>query len=1170
MVCPNCGRQADGRASFCRECGTPLLLRCPDCGSEEPAGARFCGACGRPLEVATSPSTAVPGPSAPAADERNVTVVFADISRYTALSEAHEPGDMLLFMAEWYHRVQELADRYDAMFKRAEGDCVMLVLGAPKAPEDQAERACRLAIEVRECFADFMAQRPELDTGASPLQLHIGVNTGPAAAGPVEGGAEGSYEVIGHTVNQAKRLQTMAPAGAIYAGEGTYARAHPLFVWRSVVLEPHEAAQITGSVSEVVRVAVREAEAGLDVNPFVGRERELAELLAVGDLVRAGSGQAVSVMGEAGIGKTRLVAEFARALSEDFQVVWARTAAHERSVPYHTLAQLLRGVLPLETDAGGVTAGPSDAGVGSAGAALTGDDVVRVRGLLGHADPPAGAADNEERRRLTRRVIRRVLLPAASARPVMLVVDDAQWMDPSSLEVLGHLVPWLTGHRVLLVGVGRAGPALPWPDASHGCVLVVGRLSERESTVVAQGLLDEERSAASEEIARRAGGNPLFIRELARAESAPLGRDLPASVRDLVMGRVDQLDHEQRRFLAAAAVVGPRFTAALVAKASGIAEREARVLAADLAHAGWLRLSMEGGRPVCEFDHGLLREVAYSSLLRRDRMALHRRVAEAIEAAPEDGPDLVPEGVARPEVLAHHLCLSDAPERAIPHLLEGMRRADARDAHSGVAELGARLLELLDRHPAADEDGGLELDALGLYARACVLIGRSQEAMALLARQRALAQRAGAVDELAMSSFLVGRALLSMGQVDRALEGMRAALALWSQQGNPLLAWYARLGIAACHSRRCELEAALEEFDRCLATREVEIPAPLRAVVHQNYGEVCTSMGRFAEALSRCEQAEALLQEPGAPDVRLLANIGGVRAKALLAMGEAEQAKGCLETALSHAERAEDVTLRAEVLIDLGYCCRRLGQLDEAVRRLQDGTAAASDAEAADLVAMGEARMARMQMLLGDVDAAQAAARRALEGAERVGHHPSAHVARLVLADVAELRRDAQTAGTLRREAVQLAQDDGRRPDEVTALLGMAQTHAAEGDADAAADCCERALAMAEEAGSPYLVTLAAVQLAHHCVAHGRLEAAACFAARGIETAAATHSADLLWRAHYAGAQAAKALGRPGEARHHYARVLAALNDDGQACEQRASAGADAAAVEAEAAMAEL
>jgi len=1137
MICAQCEHENEGQPRFCRNCGAPLKAVCPQCGSQEPGSAQFCGECGAPLarppRATEAPVSEVTRPAAEPTDERNASVVFADISRYTSLAAAHDAGDIFFFMAEWYTRVRDIGTRYEAHFSRAEGDCVMLVLGAPTACDDHPERACRVALDIRDAFGAF-AQEHGASIGADErIAVHVGVNTGPVAAGRIELGDGQAFDILGHTVNEARRLQSCAGPGRVYVGANTYERAARFFEWAELPELSLKGIPGVHKAYELLEARERRVDAPDMASPFVGREEEMRKLRRASSAALAGMGQLVAIGGEPGIGKSRLVHESSRELVNDgFRVAVSQCFLDKRAMPHFALAQILR-----ESLLGGNVAADQDlrAGIGRALSPLGLDsrDVCdSVERVVTAGDPSESVGHSEERERATRRALRRVFVALAADRPLSIVVEDLQWVDAASLEFFRHLVPWLADCRALFMCTFRPGGAPPWAERENSTAISLGRLSPADGEALARGLLGGAAEDAASRVSERSGGNPLYIHELARAGIVAEGGAVPATVRDVIMARMDRLDAGTRRVLGIAAIVGTRFRIPLVAAVLHRPTETVVSAVEDLTLSGWVRPTRGVGDDVYEFDQILVREVAYTRLPRRDRMATHRETAEAIEEAPSLAPG---ENV---ETLVHHFSASDVPARAAPYLLSAMERAKSRDAHQSVLYYGQALLNLIASEPSLADDKAMELQAVESYANACCLAGRNQEALRLFARHRQIAEDLGDIAEIASARHLAGATHFSMAEYDRAIGELRAAMGMWQEQDRGADVARAILGLGAAFARKGDYESALTEFRLCWDSK-AGYPASIRAMGHHNFGEVCTYMGRIGEALEHFDKAESLDAE--SPTPRLLANIHGGRAQALLAKGNAAAALESLRQAAELAERAGDVAVQAEVLIDQGQCYRGLGDLEEAVASIRQGIELARDAEAPNLVAMGRASLSRTLLLRGEDALALSVAEQARSEAQAVGDSAAAHLSQRVLADIAEREGRHDDALVLRLGNVALAVESGRRKDEAADLVDLGGTYLTLGQLDRAVGCLNSAVAVASEVDSKHIMALADERLAQLHLAEGAPAKAAECAQAAILAAVATRNDDLAWRCYYVAGRAADVQGSDADAGTHCEAMLLAL-----------------------------
>lgn len=666
---------------------------CAACQKELPPDARYCPACGRPLEPES-------GTSNLEGERRPVTVLFADVSGFTALSEQLDAEEVCRLLNGFFDALAPIAERYGGVVDKYIGDAAMVLFGAPAAHEDDPPRALHAALDMLRAVAAFNAQH------GMELHIHIGVNTGPVVAGPIGSRGRRHYTVIGDAVNLAARLQEVAPPGQILVGPDTYRRAAPLFDFDPLPLlaikGKAEAVQTYRLLGSKAQPGAVRGLAGLS-SPMVGRGAELQTLVQLTEAARAGRGGAVIITGEAGLGKSRLVAEWQEA-SAGAVGRWAQghCLSYGQSRPYYLLVDLLRGLIGVPAAAGEVETraalrslvrelpGPARDLYTYLGHLLAirleGEDLERVRAL----DPEAMQAQYLAG-------LRQLLRALAARGPIVLVGEDIHWADPSSVELLGRLLPVAQDLPILFCFAARPEPAAPgWKLvvtarealADRVTELPLRTLGEADSRQLIANLLQVEALPESVRawILKRAEGNPFYVEEVihmliergalvqedghwaARQEITAL--EVPDSLQALLLARLDRLPAETRDVLRVAAVIGRKFTVRVLervwresANRAGLPTGTLVELLSDLETAGLIRLAQMAPELEYLFRHALVREAAYNSMLREDRRRLHQVVGTTLE---ELYPGQVGELAA---MLAHHFGLAEDAPRALRYLL---------------------------------------------------------------------------------------------------------------------------------------------------------------------------------------------------------------------------------------------------------------------------------------------------------------------------------------------------------------------------------------------------------------------------------------------------------------------------------------------------------------------
>jgi len=728
VICGGCARDNPAAARFCGGCGAPLEARCPACQSPNPPDNRFCHKCGASLEAPVSPRTYTPkhlaekiltSASALQGERKQVTVLFVDVSGFTSLSERLDPEDVHGLMSRAFELMLAEVHRNEGTVNQFLGDGIMALFGAPIAHEDHARRAVRAALGIERALAGY--QR-ELTPRGITFRARQGLNTGLVVVGSIGGDLRMDYTAVGDTTNVAARLQQTGEPGRITISEATHRLVRGYFETRRIgdihlkgKAEPVSAWEIIGEHETRTRLEV-ESERGL--TPFVGRERELTRLLDAFEQARAGEGQAVFLVGEAGIGKSRLLIELRRRVGDRAAWQEGHCLSFGSAMAFHPLLDLVRRRFGIEeTD--------DEAAIGAKierGVAETGEDPAPVapylRALLSvdPGDSEVRAMSPAQRRGETFEAVRRLLVRAAERQPQVLVIEDLHWMDSASEQFLATLVDSIPALRVLLIFTYRPGYANPFGERSYFTRIVPAALSAEDSARMAAAVLDADGlpDALRSLIGAKGEGNPFYVEELVKSleESGVLRREggrlilsqplaalaIPGSIHDVIAARIDRLADAPKRVLQLAAVIGREFTRRLVDRLAEIRERTDDFLRELTA----LELILERRlypELAYMFKHALTQDVAYDSLLVQRRRELHALVGRAIE---ELYGDRVTE---HHEMLAHHFSKAEDWPRALDYLIKAAEKASqAFGLRQALALYGDALVaagHLEDRVPAA-------------------------------------------------------------------------------------------------------------------------------------------------------------------------------------------------------------------------------------------------------------------------------------------------------------------------------------------------------------------------------------------------------------------------------------------------------------------------------------
>jgi class 3 adenylate cyclase/tetratricopeptide (TPR) repeat protein len=914
------------------------VATCPSCGKELLAGDfSFCPFCAAPLGAA-EPKTAL--------EERKVvSVLFCDLVGFTGASEAADPEDVRARIRPYHARLREEIERFGGTVEKFVGDAVMAVFGAPVAHEDDGERAVRAGLAILDAIGELNATDPGLD-----LHVRVGINTGEAVVALGARPEQGEGIVTGDVVNTAARIQGVAPVDGIAVGEQTHRATSRVFEYE--LLAP---VSVKGKAEPLALWQAKAARArlGTDISrqyrtPLVGRQLE--KPLLIGTLERASqqrSVQLVTIVGEPGVGKSRLVAELFAYIEEkpDF-IRWrqGRCLPYGEGITFWALGEIVKAEAGiLESDSAEVAAAKLEA-------AISLEERER-QWLLQRLSPLVGveAASIAERPELFT-AWRRFFEGLAAARPTVLVFEDLHWADEALLAFVEHLAEWSQGVPLLILCTARPEIYERRPGWAAGQrnahTINLSPLSDQEtaelvSQLITTAVLSEELKRA---VLERAGGNPLYAEEFVRLLTdrglADGATELPESVQALIAARLDTLTPERKSLLQDAAVLGKVFWVGALAEIGGRGHAELEHALHELARKELVRpartSSMEGESEY-SFWHLLVRDVAYSQIPRAERARRHRAAAAWIERqAGERVEDMA-------ELLAHHflqaLELAEAAGEVqqAQQLARPARRflslAGERALGLDTAQAEKRLARALELAPAEDPE---RLELIVRWADAAYQAGHLREAAEALDQALPSLRAEGAMQTAARALQLRARVSVRLGEGRQvALAAEAVSLIETEMPGPVLVAAYAELAsvqsVAGAHAD------AIAIAERAIRLAETSgLPEPARALGYRGYARA--SLGD-ADGLAEMERALALLLEQGAGrDAAILQNNLAV---ARYPLQGPERSLAAFEQGIAFCEQRG----LAGITVALGANCPgllvELGRPDEALEQAARFAAAA-------------------------------------------------------------------------------------------------------------------------------------------------------------------------------------------------------------------------------------
>lgn len=1042
--------------AFCGRCGTPLSRTCPNCQADVPPDFAFCGRCGTHVgtveapggpqaapggtsdaptpgaltedtstAVATAPVLSTPSGAALTApplregDRRIVTVLFADLSGFTALAEQLDPEELRGLLHDYFGELREEILLRGGWVGKYMGDAVLAVFGAPVAHEDDPVRAVRTALGM---LARMRTMNRRLEAQlAHPLELHVGINTGLVVTGPPTREDADDFTVLGDAVNVGARLQQAAGTGQILVGGSTYRAT--LWAFEYEELPPLDLKGKAEKVPAYRCVGPRAqplSPRGIEgmKAPLLGRERELASLREAFDLADQGQPQIVSLVGDAGIGKSRLSREFLDDLISagrlDPRQYWSAEAPADRTEPFGVARALFDTV--INTTDGGVVERQLEQ-------LLSPDE--------GPLDEELRYLDPEHRKQRLYLLAHELVAARASERILLLVVEDLHWADEASLELLRFLATRPGAQRLMFLVTHR--PSLEVPITSTRATvrsIALPSLSEELTHRLLEAFFGESLPAFPTEMVRmvvdRSEGNPYYVEELVRTliQQGVITReerwivaepseeiDVPDSIQGLVLAAMDRLDTELRLLLQEASVLGLSFPATLLdAYATTDIDNGPQALVDD----EWLDTSMDPrtGDVVYRFEHVLTRDVAYESLLVRARRALHHRAATTIERLYAGALD------------EHLLSLAEHHDHA----------GNALEAAGYYERAGDRARKLFANVEAADA-----------YVRALALLPEDLP------------------DDRARIAGALGEALRWQGRFDEAVRHWRAALDHHEEAGQRPAAIRTTQRLANALWTAGRVDEATAALDRGLALVGDDRGTPEAAALFQELASQSLHRGRVQTAIEWAESAVATAEELGAAEQLALAET--THGVALARGGDTDAALAAIERGLAIAREHDLPLVAGRAAVNLAVIYANIDPL-HAAEICEQGLAEARRVGDVEIESWFQATLAgSLHACASDYETATRAAQVSIEIDRQIGLPSHLPVPLMVLGQIHQCHARYHEAEESFQEALSIARELDDPQLLYPALEGLGTLALEIGDEEAGAAYMDEAREMLERAG---------------------------------------------------------------------------------------------------------
>ena len=830
MRCPSCQVENPSQNRFCEQCGAPLATRCPQCGAPIGPSVRFCGACGHRLIgpgagapahvsrpwVAADQSHFVAYPptylaekiltskSAIEGERKQVTVLFADLKSSMELLADRDPEEARQLLDPVLERMMAAVHRYEGTVNQVMGDGIMALFGAPIAHEDHAVRACYAALAMQEAIRRYSE---EVRRGHGlEVQIRVGLNSGEVVVRAIGNDLHMDYSAIGQTTHLAARMEQLAPPGTIRLTAETLRLAEG---WVQVtplgpvpvkgLPAPVEVCELVGAGPARTRL---QAFAARGLTPFVGRQAELAALHQALEQAGAGHGQVVAVIGEPGVGKTRLFHEFTHASrTQGWLLLESSSTSYGKATPYLPVIDLLKAYFQLEDRDDGRRMREKLTGRLLTLDPALGPTLPAFLALLEVPveDPQWQALDPSQRRQRTLDALKRLLLRESQVQPLLLVFENLHWIDAETQAFLDGLVESLPTARLLLLVNYRPEYQHGWRNKTYYTQLRLDPLPPASAEALLQSLLGDDTGLVplKQRLIEQTQGNPFFLEESVRtlvetqvlvgnqgayrlARALP-SIQVPATVQAVLAARIDRMPPEEKQLLQTAAVIGTEVPLALLQAMAEVPEESLRLGLAHLQAAEFLYETRLFPDIEYTFKHALTQQVAYETLLQERRRALHARIVEALEA-------LAGERVAEQvERLAHHALRGEVWDKALAYCRQAGEKAMARSAHREAVGYFEQALSALPHLPEQRDTREQAIDlrlALRTALRPSATLGVSWR---LCARPRPSRRPLTTLSRLAQVSVFLSIHFYLMGAYDQAIATAQRALALATAGGDVVL-----------------------------------------------------------------------------------------------------------------------------------------------------------------------------------------------------------------------------------------------------------------------------------------------------------------------------------------------------------------------------------------------
>jgi len=1029
MKCPKCQTNNRDVRKFCHYCGAKLLLICPHCGFENLPGEDFCGECGHdltkpeevPLTDYSQPQSYTPKflaekilttRSSIEGERKLVTVLFADVANYTSMSEKLDPEEVHRIMDGCFKILMGEIHKYEGTINQFTGDGVMALFGAPVSHEDHAQRACHAALSIQKAIGEY-EQKIEKDYGLD-FKMRVGLNSGPVIVGAIGDDLRMDYTAVGDTTNLASRMEEMAGVGAVMVSAYTYKMAQDFFVFETVgkvpvkgKKQPQEAYELIKASEVETRI---EAAAAKGLTKFVGRGQEMQVLKTAFEKAKSGSGQVVGIVGEAGVGKSRILLEVRNMLSNDENTYLEGRCLHYGGVmAYLPMLDILRLYFEIQEGEQEVLIKKNMK-----------EKVLQLHEKLQNALSPFQdllslkiedeaylKLEPQQKRERTFEALRDLFVRTSQHKPLVLAVEDLHWIDKTSEEFLDYLIGSLPNARILLILLYRPEYNHLWGSKSYYTKIGVDQLSTPTSVELVQSILEggDVVPELRELILNRTGGNPLFMEEfthsllengtiqikdhqyvLSRKESEI---DVPDTIQGIISARIDRLEENLKRTMQVASVIGRDFAFRILQTITGMKEE----LKSQLINLQGLEFIYEKRLfPELEyiFKHILTQEVAYNSLLIKRRNEIHENIGKAIETIYTERLEEFY------EMLAYHYSKTENHDNAAHYLKLSGTKAVGKHSPIEAFHYYQEALKVLKQLPESVENKKAQIEIIHLLYGPMMFLGQPEGSMECLQEGAKLSGEVG--DERGLATFY-GYLALHHHQIGEPLPGIEYG------------------------EKAFQTAEKLQDIGFMAATAFDLVNNYLNTGQH---AKTVDTLGDVIELLEKNEMEADLCGRPFTMYPVLCVYCG----VAMAFLGDFEEGIALCEKGIHTATKTNDLAAMALVEGEYGilYVCRGDGKL--ALDHAQNGVKYAEEINWMMLLYLSWAILAWAHYFLGDLGAALEISEKAIEIQKSMGVELGSAITCRLQGTIYFDQGNHEKGLNLLEKALQLAQKTSEKAEE--------------------------------------------------------------------------------------------------------------------------------------------